>query len=136
MGEITDSGLVNSIIGEGAFFRGDINVSGFVRVDGNLAGSIKTNGKVVIGRDGRCESSIEGSTVIVGGIVKGNVLATEKVVVLSSGMIIGDVTAPRFVADDGVMLNGLYTVSGNQPRDPKRVESAKKTAEAANSWRQ
>lgn len=113
MSEAIDPGLVNSIIGEGAFFRGDINVTGFVRVDGSLAGSIRTTGKVVIGKDGRCESSIEGSTVIVGGIVKGNVIASEKVVVLASGMIIGDVTAPRFVADEGVMLDGIYAVSGN-----------------------
>jgi cytoskeletal protein CcmA (bactofilin family) len=107
-----DGGLINSIIGEGATFHGDIKVTGFVRVDGNLTGSITTNGKVVIGRNGRCESAIEGSSVIVGGVVKGDVTASEKVVILSSGMVIGNVTSPRLVADDGVMLNGFYMVSG------------------------
>ena len=131
MGSTADAGLINSIIGEGAFFRGDIDVTGFVRVDGSLSGSIRTNGKVVIGKDGRCESSITGSTIIVGGIVKGDVLASEKVIVLSSGMIIGNVTAPRFVADEGVMLDGVYTVSG---RSSGTTQTS--APQAATQWRQ
>jgi hypothetical protein len=49
--------------------------------------------------------------VVIGGIVKGDIFAEEKVIILSTGMIIGNIHAPRFVAEEGVILSGSCMIN-------------------------
>jgi len=98
--------FINSIIGEGAHFNGDISLKGLFRIDGDFSGTIKEADKVLIGRNGRAQCSIHAGTVVVGGVVKGDIVSTEKVVILSTGMVIGNISTPRLMVEDGVVLNG------------------------------
>lgn len=107
----SDSYLVNSFVGENTKFHGDILSSGLLRVDGDFAGAITTDGKVIIGMTGRAESIIKARTVVIGGVVKGNIYATEKIVILSSGMVLGNLYAPRLVVEEGVIIHGSCTIS-------------------------
>lgn len=106
-----DSYLINSIIGENTRFEGNIHLKGILRIDGDFKGSVVTRGKVFIGKNGRTESNLRASTIIIGGIVKGNVYASEKVVILATGMVLGNITAPKLVIEDGVILNGKCEIS-------------------------
>lgn len=103
---IEDGSFINSIVGEGTTFRGELHLNGLLRIDGDFTGTIRTNGKVLIGKSGRAECTIRANTVVIGGIVKGNVYAVEKVIILSTGMMIGNINSPRLIADEGVILNG------------------------------
>jgi cytoskeletal protein CcmA (bactofilin family) len=115
--------FVNSLIGEGSFFQGDIAISGLLRIDGDFAGSIKTAGKVFVGRSGRADCSISAASVVVGGIIRGAITASEKVVILSSAVVIGSISSPQLVAEEGVILEGSISISGipaspESPRTP------------------
>ncbi len=101
-----DGSFINSIVGEGTKFRGELDLDGLLRIDGDFLGTIKTRGKVLVGKNGRAECTINAGTVVVGGIVKGNILSTEKVVILSTGVVIGSVVAPRFIVEEGVIFTG------------------------------
>lgn len=98
--------FINSIVGEGAKFKGDVSLKGLFRIDGDFSGNIKKADKVLVGRNGRAQCSIHAGTVVVGGVVKGDIISTEKVVVLSTGMVIGNISTPRLMVEDGVVLNG------------------------------
>ena len=106
-----DSYLVNSFIGENTKFHGDILLQGLMRIDGDFAGSVSTDGKVIIGKTGRAECTVRARTVVVGGIVKGNIFATEKVVVLSSGIVLGNISSPRLIVEEGVLLHGKCKIT-------------------------
>ncbi|MCF7914606.1 MAG: polymer-forming cytoskeletal protein [Spirochaetaceae bacterium] len=112
--------FINSIIGEGAAFSGDISMSGLFRIDGDFRGNIEKADKVLIGRNGRAECSIYAGTVVVGGVVKGDIYSTEKVVVLSTGMVLGNVTTPRLLVEDGVVLNGRCKIISFQEEQKNR----------------
>ena len=58
---------VNSIIGEGTTLRGDFDLNGLLRIDGMFFGKVKTNGKVLVGKNGIAESTIIAGPVIIGG---------------------------------------------------------------------
>lgn len=103
--------LINSIIGEGTRFRGDLDLQGLLRIDGDFEGNIKTDGRVLVGRNGRARCAIEAGTVVIGGVVKGDVKAAGKVVVLSTGMVIGNIRTPNLVVEEGVILHGHCTVT-------------------------
>jgi len=119
-----DGSFINSIVGEGTSFAGELVLNGLLRVDGDFTGTIRTSGKVLVGINGRAQCSINAGTVVVGGVVKGNIRADDKVLILSTGMIIGDIETPRLIAEDGVVLHGSCSVTtgGGESRhdSPKR----------------
>ena len=104
--QLPDSAYINSIIGEGTRFNGELNLNGLLRIDGDFCGTVRTKGKVLVGKNGRAECTVYAGTVVVGGVVKGNIFAEEKVVILSTGILLGNVSSPRFIVEEGVILNG------------------------------
>jgi cytoskeletal protein CcmA (bactofilin family) len=107
----TSGVFINSIVGDGTRFVGDLELNGLLRIDGDFIGNIRTNGKVLIGKNGRAECTITADTVVIGGVVKGDIVSRGKVVILSTGMLIGNVSTPRLISEDGVILNGLCMIS-------------------------
>jgi len=103
--------FINSIVGDGTRFVGDLELNGLLRIDGDFIGNIRTDGKVLIGKNGRAECTITADTVVIGGVVKGDIVSKGKVVILSTGMLIGNVSTPRLISEDGVILNGLCMIS-------------------------
>jgi len=114
----TNGVFINSIVGEGTKFVGDLELNGLLRIDGDFIGTITTNGKVLIGKNGIAECTITADTVVIGGVVKGDIVSKEKVVILSTGMLIGNVSTPRLISEDGVILNGFCMIaSADEPPD-------------------
>jgi len=101
-----DNSYINSLVGKGTRFDGELKLTGLLRIDGDFTGSINTDGKVLIGRSGRVKCSINAGSVIIGGVVKGNIFSSGKVVVLSTGMVLGNIKAPSIIIEEGVILNG------------------------------
>ncbi|MCK4540680.1 MAG: polymer-forming cytoskeletal protein [Spirochaetales bacterium] len=113
---IADGSFINSIVGDGTRFKGELKLNGLLRIDGDFLGTIKTPDKVLIGKGGRAECTIEAGTVVIGGILKGNIIATEKVIILSTGILLGNVSAPRLIVEEGVILDGSCTISNEQDK--------------------
>jgi cytoskeletal protein CcmA (bactofilin family) len=111
MADLKDS-LVNSIVGAGSAIDGDIDVDGLLRVDGDLRGSVRVTGKIVVGSAGRVEAPIRARSAIIGGTVKGDVYVTDRLRLLSGGVVIGNVFAPRFEAEEGTVVHGDVAVTG------------------------
>ncbi len=109
--------FINSIVGEGAFFSGNISLGGLLRIDGDFAGNIDKADKVLVGKNGRAKCSINAGTVVVGGVVKGDIVAREKVVVLSTGMVLGNIRTSRILVEEGVILNGKCTVTTGEDEE-------------------
>lgn len=115
--------LLNSLLGAGSSFSGDIDSHGLIRVDGIFAGSIKTDGKVVVSKDARCRGPIRAKSVIIGGILKGNVFASERVDVLPGAVVVGDIFAPRIEVQDGTVVHGECRATGSIPDLEKVLDS-------------
>ena len=101
---------VNTIIGPGTSLFGNIESGGFTRVDGNVLGDVKAKGRVVIGERARMKSNVSGTMVTVGGVVFGNVLASERLIVLATGLVMGDIITRRIQADEGCLIHGRVRV--------------------------
>jgi cytoskeletal protein CcmA (bactofilin family) len=101
---------INTIIGPGTNVAGDIESAGFTRVDGNIRGDLKAAGRVIIGERARMRSNVSGTHVTVGGVVRGNVIASEQLVILATGLVLGDIITRRIQADEGCLIHGRVTV--------------------------
>jgi cytoskeletal protein CcmA (bactofilin family) len=101
---------INTMIGPGTSINGDIESCGFTRVDGNIRGDLTVKGRVVVGEKARMKSSISGTSVTIGGVVCGNVLASERLVILGTGLVLGDIITRRIQADEGCLIHGRVRV--------------------------
>ena len=120
---ITDDAFINSIIGEGTRFKGEFDLNGLLRIDGDFTGVIRTKGKVLVGKNGRAECTLNAGTVVVGGVLRGEIFSTEKVIILSTGLVLGNITTPRLIIEEGVIFNGsckITTPAAPEPARPAR----------------
>jgi cytoskeletal protein CcmA (bactofilin family) len=104
--------LVNSIIGAGSSVAGDLDVDGILRIDGDLRGSLRATGKVIVGAAGRVDAPVRAKSAIIGGRVKGDVYVSERLRILSGGVVIGNIFAPYLEAEEGTLVHGDIAVTG------------------------
>lgn len=124
--QFPEDSFVNSIIGEGTRFNGEFDLNGLLRIDGDFCGTVRTKGKVLVGKNGRSECVIYAGTVVIGGIVRGNIFAVEKVVILSTGIVLGNISTPRLIVEEGVIFNGqckIIKAGSSQPARQAQTEA-------------
>jgi cytoskeletal protein CcmA (bactofilin family) len=133
---ISDDAFINSIIGEGTRFKGEFDLNGLLRIDGDFSGVIRTKGKVLVGQNGRAECTLHAGTVVIGGVVRGEVFSTEKVIILSTGLMLGNVTTPRLIVEEGVILNGScrITAPAGEPAAARPAANGAKPQGAKAEW--
>ena len=124
---------INTIIGPNTNLKGDIDAGGFTRVDGSIIGNVTSKGRIVIGERARMKSNISGTAITIGGVVFGNVIASELLVVLSTALVIGEIITRRIQADDGCLIHGKVLVCADEEswtravgeyRDAQGIKSA------------
>jgi cytoskeletal protein CcmA (bactofilin family) len=111
-----DDAFINSIIGEGTRFKGEFDLNGLLRIDGDFTGTIRTVGKVLVGQNGRAECTLHAGTVVIGGVVRGEIFCAEKTIILSTGLMLGNITTPRLIVEEGVIFNGMCKITANPPQ--------------------
>ena len=93
-----------------------------VRIDGDLEGSIEAPERIYIGADARLRATIRARSVVISGLVEGDIIAPEGVTILSSGMVIGDIITRKIELEDDVILNGKCTAINDQETFDKALE--------------
>ncbi|MCL1993672.1 MAG: polymer-forming cytoskeletal protein [Spirochaetes bacterium] len=102
--------IINSIIGPNTSLNGDIDTGGFTRVDGSIRGNVSAKGRVIVGERARMKGDLSGTAITVGGVVFGNIIAEESLVLLSTGLVLGDIITRRIQVDDGSIIHGRISV--------------------------
>jgi cytoskeletal protein CcmA (bactofilin family) len=101
---------INTIIGPNTSLSGDVEADGFTRIDGSIRGNVKARGRVVIGERARMKGNVSGTAITVGGVVYGNIIAGESLIVLSTALVLGDIITRRIQADEGCLIHGKVSV--------------------------
>lgn len=93
--------------GKSIVFKGDLSGDEDLEIEGRVEGTVKLpNHQVTIGAHGRVTAQVEAKNVVVIGHVSGNVTAGERVEVQASGVVDGDIQAPRLLIQEGAVVNG------------------------------
>jgi len=104
----------DSAIGEQSVFEGRFAVRGSLRIDGTFEGDALQVDQLQIGPKGRVKTNISATSVVVEGIVIGNIAAARRILLLSSARVLGDLKTPELIIQDGVVLEGRCTISHTQ----------------------
>jgi cytoskeletal protein CcmA (bactofilin family) len=102
-------------IGKSISIRGDLTGNEDIVIEGKVEGKVELpNNQLTIGANGQVKAEINAKAVIVVGRVAGNVRGTERVEIQATGVVEGDVAAPRLVVAEGAVVNGSIQM-GKEP---------------------
>src|SRR3989442_654365 len=108
---------------------GKLALKGTGQVLGNFSGQIESDGDLWIGPEAHVEADIRGARITVSGLVRGNVIATSRLKITSSGRLEGDATVGALVVQEG----GVH--SGGQGRRHRGSRSSQvRSRDRARSW--
>jgi cytoskeletal protein CcmA (bactofilin family) len=101
-------------LGKSVVIKGELSGSEDFTLYGQMEGSIKLpNNTLTIGPHADIQAEIFAKAVVIMGSVNGNVRAGQKVEILASGSVTGDIAAPRLTIADGASLNGRVEMTAS-----------------------
>jgi len=119
------------IVGSEIHVRGDVGGDGSLTVVGRIDGSIKLTESVVVERSGIVVADVEANKALVSGTVVGNIVAKEVVHITPEGRVVGDLTVPRVVLDEGASFSGNIDMGRDAvPAAPSRGQEPAVSAES------
>ncbi len=103
-----------TFLGKGVDFKGIVHFEGTVRIDGRLEGEIHTKGTLIVGDLAIIKGIISAGVLVSSGKINGTVTATEKVQLLRSAVLIGDVRTPVITIEDGAHFHGMCDMGAHR----------------------
>ncbi|MEE9219691.1 MAG: polymer-forming cytoskeletal protein [Acidobacteriota bacterium] len=118
-------------IGPSIFIKGELSGDEDLTIEGKVEGKIELkNHNLTIGPKGKIQANVSANAVTIKGDVQGNVFAREKVEILNSGRLTGDICSPRIVISDGAHFRGSVDMekkdqgSGSSDRSRQSASTA------------
>jgi cytoskeletal protein CcmA (bactofilin family) len=112
------------IIGEKSFFEGRFAVKGSLKIDGQFEGEALLIDQLHIGPNAKVKTLIKATSIIVEGIVVGDLIASRRILLLSTARVLGNIKTPELIIQEGVVLEGKCTISH------MKIENTKQYIEA------
>ncbi|CUH95785.1 hypothetical protein P22_1865 [Propionispora sp. 2/2-37] len=125
---------VETIIGRETFIKGTVTANAGIRVDGKIEGDIHASGDVVVGENGQIFAQIKARNAVIAGLVRGNIDIQEKLELLPTAKIDGDLKVAVLTIAEGAVFKGACEMRGqesqhkevhSQPVSAQTVKAAK-----------
>ena len=124
---------ITTTLGKETDFNGSMRFRDSLKIDGSFSGEIISGGFLYIEQGATITANIRVGSIVVGGTVKGNIEATEKLEMLSTGKVYGNIRTAKLKIADGVVFEGKCEMI----RNPQAinvfagpVDQLKKTAQS------
>jgi cytoskeletal protein CcmA (bactofilin family) len=114
-----------TVIGSDIHIKGEMSFQKSVRLVGSFEGSIRGEGELQVAKGASCKAEVDSSSIVVEGLVEGNLVARDSVHLNKSGVVKGDIVAGRMVMAEGASFFGKCAVG------PEAVKSVERPAKPA-----
>jgi cytoskeletal protein CcmA (bactofilin family) len=102
-------------LGKSVRIKGELSASEDMTLCGQMEGRVTLpEHSLTIGPEADIRAEIKASTVVIMGVVLGNVTASKKIDLRSTGSVTGDIAAPRIVIADGGQILGKVQITGEK----------------------
>ena len=107
-----------SVVGQSLVVKGEIEAAEDMLIQGRVEGSIKhTADRLIIGTSGVVNADIDARNLIIEGVVEGNIVGSESVVIEETADVRGNIYTARISISDGAQFSG--TVDMDLSKSPK-----------------
>jgi cytoskeletal protein CcmA (bactofilin family) len=110
-----------SVIGETLHFKGELSAGEDLVIEGKVEGKIN-QGKccLTVKPKGVIIANVNATKIFIEGKVKGDLSATVSVTVRESGLVDGNIIAPRVAITEGATFNG--NIQMKNPKEPNKKQ--------------
>jgi len=113
---------------------GDLETDGALRIDGRLEGAIHRADLIVVGEGASIVGDVNAREVIVGGSVTGNIFASQRTELQSTGIVAGDIRSAAILIHEGGVVQGrlyIHPISGGSDESGKHSSGSKQLPAAS-----
>ena len=104
--ELAMSDQMETLIGPSTSIKGTLTSSGALRIDGQFEGELTTTADIIVGEAGRVTANVGAKNAIVAGTVTGNMDIGNKLELMSTAKIIGDIKVSSLIIGEGAIFKG------------------------------
>jgi len=99
-------------LGSGLSIKGTVISGEDLYFDGEVDGSVQADrSTVTVGPNARLTAGINARKVVIEGSVVGTIEASESIELRTTGNLVGNITTPRIVIEDGAYFKGSVDIS-------------------------
>lgn len=121
---------VETIIGKETQFKGTIKTSGTIRIDGQYEGELSTSGDAVVGETGKLTAQLKARNATIAGTVNGNMDIQDKLELLPTAKIFGDIKVGVLIIGEGATFKGACEMRHEAAPAPAQKDMPKAAATA------
>ncbi len=114
-----------TFIGPNITVEGTVSGSERVVVEGTVRGQINIEADLLIGTKARVEATVHARNVTVEGKLNGDVSADDRVELVASATVDGNIKAPKIIVAEGAKFRGSVDMGSRVPKDEPAPAKAK-----------
>ena len=103
---------ISAYLGKETVFEGKMTFEGVFRLDGKFEGEIFESGTLIVGEKAVVKGKIGLNTIIINGLVEGEIDAKVRVEIHSTGKVHGKLYAPILTINEGGIFEGHCNMGG------------------------
>jgi cytoskeletal protein CcmA (bactofilin family) len=103
---------ISAYLGKETLFEGKMTFEGVFRLDGKFEGEIFESGTLIAGETAIIKGKIGIDTIIINGLVEGDVYAKARVEIHSTGKVYGNLFTPILTINEGGIFEGHCKMEG------------------------
>ena len=107
---------ISAYLGKQTLFEGKMTFEGVFRLDGKFEGEIFESGTLIVGETASIKGKVGLDTIIINGLVEGDVHAKTRVEIHSTGKVYGTLFTPVLTVNEGGILEGHCKMEGAPDR--------------------
>ena|SRR5215472_14000042 len=112
------TGQGQTYLDKGSKIMGKLFFEGLVRIDGHVEGEISANDVVVIGANAKLTGQLRAASIVIEGMISGgDIIAAKRVELRRTAKVVGDLTTPVLVVEDGALFDGHCTMKREVKKD-------------------
>ncbi len=101
----------SSVIAKGTRIKGKFTSTENIRVDGIIEGDVDCQQRLIIGKEGKVDGTINAQELKVQGEIVGDVLTQGKISISSTTVLKGNIKAQGLEVEEGAIIDGNITIS-------------------------
>ena len=105
------------MVGPNIIIDGTLSGSEPVLIEGTIRGKVNLTNDLRVGTKARVEAIVHARNVVVEGKVTGDISADERVELVASATVDGNIKAPKIVVAEGAKFRGAVDMGSARPRD-------------------
>lgn len=114
-----------TLIGANIAVDGTISGSDPVVVEGTVRGKIDLGADLLVGTKARVEATVHARNVVIEGRVTGDVSADQRVELVPTAHVDGNIKAPKIVVAEGATFRGSVDMGSKAPREGAEAADGK-----------